>query len=372
MNLPLAHHSLDLPVLSKPSRHLMTHCPTLLSRCFVALVALVLAVSVGSDLAHAQLDRVYLLDSTTAAAGKVSKVTKNGVEVTAGTKTSNYAENEIRKVVFQSEPSGLTRARELAIDGQYQEALNDLKSVDFSKLSRDVIKADAEYYRLLSRAKLALAGHSDRKAAINEAMSFARGNSNSYHFFSVAKLLGDLHLATKAHKQAIQFYDYLSKAPSAESKIEARYLTGVALLDQGDTPAAEKAFSEVAAVEVNSTEALRFKTLAKAGQAVAFAKNGKGKEGLALADELINQLNPTDIEMCARIYNAQGESYEAAGDIEGAILAYLHTHLMFSGQPDAHAKALSRLVELWPKVGRTERAAEARQELQTRYPGFVN
>ena len=69
-------------------------------------------------------------------------------------------------------------------------------------------------------------------------------------------------------------------------------------------------------------------------------------------DSLIKELNPTDIEMSAKIYNAQGASYEAADDIEGAILSYLHTHLMFSGQPDAHAKALSRLVELWPKVGR--------------------
>jgi hypothetical protein len=43
---------------------------------------------------------------------------------------------------------------------------------------------------------------------------------------------------------------------------------------------------------------------------------------------------------------------------------------MFSLQPDAHAEALKRLVELWPQVGKPERAAEARQELQQRYPGF--
>jgi hypothetical protein len=43
---------------------------------------------------------------------------------------------------------------------------------------------------------------------------------------------------------------------------------------------------------------------------------------------------------------------------------------MFSAQPDAHAEALKKLVELWPLVGKPERAAEARQELQQRYPGF--
>ncbi len=334
--------------------------------------AVVLAILFCANVAQGQVDRVYKLGSTTADAGTVVNVTKNGIELQAGTKNVVINENEIRKIAFQGDPAGLTRARELALDGQFDQALEELKAVDFAGLSRDLIKADAEYFRLLSRAKLALAGQGDRKAAIAEAMAFARAHSNSYHFFSVAKLLGDLHLATRSHEQAVQFYGYLSKAPSAESKIAARYLTGVAQLDQGDTAAAEKSFSDVVAVEVNSTDALRLKTLAKAGQAVAMAKNGKGKEGLAMAEQLIGELNPTDIEMCAKIYNAQGASFEAAGDLEGAILSYLHTHLMFSGQPDAHAHALNRLVELWPKVGRTERAAEARQELRDRYPGFAN
>ncbi len=92
--------------------------------------------------------------------------------------------------------------------------------------------------------------------------------------------------------------------------------------------------------------------------------------GSRLVKGLIAELNPTDVEMSARIYNAQGASYEASGDTEGAILSYLHTHLMFSTQPDAHAEALKKLIELWPKVGKPERAAAARQELQQRYPGY--
>jgi len=100
------------------------------------------------------------------------------------------------------------------------------------------------------------------------------------------------------------------------------------------------------------------------------AQSSKGEESLQLTNQLIGELNPADVEMAARIYNAQGAGYEAKGDTEGAILSYLHTHLMFSLQPDAHAEALQRLVELWPEVGKPERAAEARQELQQRYPGF--
>jgi Flp pilus assembly protein TadD len=114
----------------------------------------------------------------------------------------------------------------------------------------------------------------------------------------------------------------------------------------------------------------RLQTLASAGKAVALAQSGNAEVALELVKSLIAELNPTDVEMAARIYNAQGASYEASGDTEGAVMAYLHTHLMFSLQPDAHAEALKRLVELWPQVGKPERAAEARSELQQRYPGF--
>ena len=102
------------------------------------------------------------------------------------------------------------------------------------------------------------------------------------------------------------------------------------------------------------------------------AKSGKGAEGLKLVDSLIAELNPTDVEMAAKIYNAQGASCEASGDSDGAILAYLHTHLMFSTQPDAHAQALSKLITLWEKVGKPDRAAQSRQEMKQRYPGFAN
>ncbi|MCA9135604.1 MAG: hypothetical protein KDB00_02565 [Planctomycetales bacterium] len=350
----------------------MTHARPLRYSFHAAFVAFAIMLGSFANHAHAQLDRVYGYDSNTASAGTITEVSKNGVQLKVGANTKNFAENEIRKISFQGDPPGLTRARELAIDGQYQQALDELKAVNFNSFERDVIKADAEFYRLLSRAKLALAGQGDRKAAINEAMAYASNHANSFHFFSVVKLLGNLHLASKSHADAVKFFGYLSKAPSAESKIEARYLTGVAQLDQGDIAAAEKAFSDVAAVEVNSADALRLKTLAKAGNAVALAKSGKGDEALEIVNQLVAELNPTDIEMSARIYNAQGAAYEATGDIEGAILSYLHTHLMFSAQPDAHGQALSRLVELWPKVGRTERAAEARQELRDRYPGYAN
>lgn len=325
----------------------------------------------GTNSALAQLDRLYRKGSDTPVSGTVTEATKNGVKLKTGANVKDYLGGDIRKILFQGDPAELTKGREFALDGQYQQALQDLKAIDVSKLPREVMKADVQFYILWCESKLALEGRGDKNAAVAAALAFVtKDHKDSWHFFDVAKLLGDLALALNNHAKALTYYGSLGRAPSAETKIESVYLTGLVHLAQNDSDAAQSDFDKVIGVAVNNVTTARLQTLAKAGKAVSLARAGKGDEGLKLVDSLIAELNPTDVEMAARIYNAQGASYEANEDREGAILAYLHTHLMFSSQPDAHAESLLRLVELWPQVGKPERAAEARQELQQRYPGI--
>ena len=320
--------------------------------------------------AIAQLDRLYPKGSDNPVTGTAIESSKNGIKFKTGANTTDYIAGDIEKVLFQGDPSELTKGRQFALDGQYQQALQELKAIQIDKLPREVIKADVAFYTLWCESKLALEGRGDKTAAAKAALAFANDYKESWHFYDVAKLLGDLALALNNPQQALKYYQSLLKAPSTETKIESVYLVGLVQLSQGDAAAAQVEFDKVIGVKVAAKGALRLQTLAKAGKAVALAKAGKGDDGLKLVDSLIAELNPTDVEMAARIYNAQGASYEATGDREGAILAYLHTHLMFSSQPDAHAEALVRLVALWPQVGKPERAAEARQELQDRYPGY--
>ncbi|TWU07852.1 tetratricopeptide repeat protein [Stieleria varia] len=336
----------------------------------IRVLLAVLLVTLSGQVAMAQTDRVYTNDSTTPTSGQIVQADKNGVKLKTGANEKTFLAGDIRKILYQGDPSELTKGREAALGGNYEDAVEELEGLNVATLPRAAIKADAAYYLLLAKARLALAGRGDKAAAAQAALAFARSNSDSYHFYSVARLLGDLALALNNHDQAILYYGSLKNAPTTEMKVESKYLTGVAQLAKGDVAAADAAFNEVLGLQVNSAAVLRLQKLSQAGRAVALANNGKGDEALKIVNGLIEELSPNDVEMAARIYNAQGASYDAMGDKEGAIMAYLHTHLLFSSQPDAHAQALSRLVELWPQVGRPERVAEARQELEQRYPGY--
>ncbi len=319
--------------------------------------------------ASAQRDRVYDFDGKNVS-GTITSVTAQGIEIEKSGNPQKISSGDIQKIMFEGDPAGLTRGRELAIDGQYEQAMQELQKIDFKTIDRDVITADAVFYMSLCEAKLALSGKGNRESAAKKMYGFAGKYRTSWHFYEAAKILGDLALGSKDYAKALQYYGSIRKAPDADTKIESVYLTGVVRLKQGDAAGAIGEFDKVIGLSAQTTRSNRLQALAKSAKAAALAGEGKADEGLNLLAPLINDLNSTDIELAARIYNAQGNAYESKGDHEGAVLAYLHTHLMFSSVPDAHADALKRLVDLWPKVGKPEEGTKALQELQQRYPGF--
>ena len=342
---------------------------TWLDRRWGAMIAAVITSGMVAALPAYALDRLYK-ESGDNISGDVVSVSAQGVQIQRGGNPQNIPAGDILKILYEGDPAPLTRGREFAIDGQYDQALSELQKIDIAGLPREAIKADAAFYLAFSEAQLALAGKGKKDEAARKMLAFASQHRDSWHFFDAAKTLGDLALAQNETDAALKYYRSLMSAPTTDTKIESVYLQGLVQLKKGEYDEALTEFEKVIGVRAQTPETARLQTLSKAGKAVALSATGKAQEGLQLVDTLIAELNTADVEMAARIYNAQGASYLAADDVEGAILAYLHTQLMFSSQPDAHAEALSKLVELWPQVGKPDRAAEARQEMQQRYPGF--
>lgn len=339
-------------------------------RIIARLLAVVFGLAItSSSSAWAQVDRIVPIKGPTVI-GKITDIKRDSVTLESSAGKQTFTIDRIGTLVFDGEPPKLTSGRRAAVDGNYEQAAQDLGAIDFSKPMRDFVKADALFYLARAEAALALAGRGDVAEATRKMRGFAGGNQQSIHFYSAAKTMGDLAVAEGKHQEAVRFYGVLSDAPIPELKMEAEYLGGVAKLKQGNAAEADASFTKVIGANIQSELGVQLQTLAKTGKAVALAKQNKGSEAVAMVDALIAELNPDNSAIAAQVYNAQGASLEAIGDNEGAVLAYLHTHLMFSGQSGAHAEALSRLIELWPKVGNPERANEARQELQQRYPGW--
>ena len=337
-------------------------------RILVASV-IFLAVAQVPGIASAQTDRLYPSDGE-AVIGKIKTISKEGIIITAKGKDQTYPAGDIRRVLFQGDPPELTRGREFVMDSQFDQAFDELKQIDLSGIDRDDVRSDAQFYLALSQGKMALAGQGDLTKATQAAMGFVKQNSQSWHFYDTTRLLGDLAKAMGNYDKAAQFYGYMRGAPSMDMKVESVYQGGMVKLAQGDIAAAKEDLTKVAGLKASTAASKRLQTLAKAALAVAAAKQGQGKQAIGMVNELIKTLNPADTATAARIYNALGASHAAAGNDEDALIAYLHTQLMYSMDAESHVEALKELVQLWTKVGKPDRAAQARGELQQRYPGL--
>ncbi|WP_153557910.1 tetratricopeptide repeat protein [Roseimaritima sediminicola] len=328
-----------------------------------------LAIALSAPAVWAQNDRIFPVTGNPIT-GKVQTVTKNGIAVLAGGAEQQILANRIEKIMYAGDPAPLTRGREFALDGQYEMALEELKKINLGELRRKLITQDALYYRLLAEAKLSLVGKGSRATATTNLVGFVQKHSDSWHYYKAARLLGDLAMAEGKYSMARSSYGVIGKAAAPEWKVESVYLTSRVQLREGQADQAQAGFQKVTEARVDSPQGARLQRLAKAGLVAALGAQGKTDEAIKLSQNLIAELSPTDNELAARIYNARGRALAQADQNEAAIRAYLHTHLMFSSVPDAHVEALQALVQLWPKVGKTDRANEMRQILQQTYPGW--
>ncbi|QDS86756.1 hypothetical protein EC9_09300 [Rosistilla ulvae] len=322
-----------------------------------------------ATLVFAQLDRVYPTQGPVVS-GTISQTQPDGVVIQVGGAERKFTLDKIDKVVFNREPGPLTDGRSLVQQEQYEAALAQLSQINMAEIERAEIKSDAMFYLAFCQAQVALAGQGDKNTAVKNMFSYVSSlGKNSFHFYPAAKTLGDLALAVGSYDNAVKYYGALARSSDANLQLQSRYLVGWSYLQQKKLDEADKAFAAVAAAKVNSPEQVRYQKLSLAGQAAIAAAKGEPDRGLASLTKLIEESDPADAELFGRLCNAQGACLAAKSDPEGAVLAYLKTHLLFPSDPDSHAEALAELVQLWPQVGHPERANEARAILQNRYPG---
>jgi tetratricopeptide (TPR) repeat protein len=279
--------------------------------------------------------------------------------------------NEIVGISFDLEPLELKTARRFCESGQYNMALEKLEAIDEASVSRDVILQDIAYYKAFAAAKMALGGGGDKNEAIKAMMVFYQENEKNYHFFEAVEILGDLAVAIGRFDTAAKFYAEVAQAPWPSHKLRATVLEARALQSKKEYEPALEKYEKVLGVRDDVPGAEEQKLFAKLGKAACLAATGKHKEGIDIVDEVVSLGDPNDISLFARAYNTLGRCYMESEQPNDALLAYLHTDILFYGDPEAHAEALYHLDKLWQQVDRPERALQARKLLKQRYGGSV-
>jgi tetratricopeptide (TPR) repeat protein len=255
--------------------------------------------------------------------------------------------------------------------GRYKDALEGIDKLKTDGLKPD-LKQEIEFFRVLSIARLALAGEGPLPDAETKTRTFvdAPQSANSWRYLEACELLGDLLAALGEYPAAQKRYAELEQAPWPAVKMRGSVLRGRAL--QGEAKFDEAAAAFDAALKLGAAESGALiesqKQGAAIGKAACLAQTGKHAEAISLLEQVIAKADPEQAELHALAYNALGSSHRKAGNAKAALLAYLHVDVLYSSYANAHAEALANLAQLWREVGNADRASESAQALAERYP----
>jgi tetratricopeptide (TPR) repeat protein len=300
-------------------------------------------------------------------------MTRDKVTIDTSVNTRQIDVNEITRITFKDEPSELNLGRMQAIQKNYNQALADLKKVDGQKIERAYVRQDLEFYRALCLCKLALNEGGDKKAATDAMRAFVSKAPQSYHFYEAAEVLGDVAMAAGNYADAARYYGStgLGAAPWGDYQMRANNACGRALIGEGQFDQALEKFKAVVNSDLSTPEAVRQKNLAQAGRAICLAETGKVDEAISLVQDVIDKTDTQDSLLFARLYNALGRCYLKQNKPKDAVMAFLHTDMLFHADADAHAEALYYLSKHWTDINKADRAIAARNMLRERYAGSV-
>ncbi|HEY2412693.1 MAG TPA: tetratricopeptide repeat protein [Pirellulaceae bacterium] len=341
---------------------------------FRTLAAISLLLS-SAELFAQREDQVFVAKNAPTRGNIAAEIgmTRDKVTVDTSVNARPIDVNEITRITFRDEPSDLNAGRMQVIQKNYNQALIDFKKIDVQKIERAYIRQDLEFYKALCLCKLALSDGGDKKAASAAMYAFVSKAPQSYHFYEAAELLGDVAMASGNYADAAKYYgpSGLGAAPWADYQIRANNASGRALIGEKQFDQALEKFQAVVGSDLSTPEAVRQKNLAQAGRAVCLSETAKIDEAISLIQDTINKNDQQDSVLFARLYNALGGCYLKQNKPKEAVMAFLHTDMLFHADADAHAEALYYLSKLWPEVNKSDRAIAARNTLRERYAGSV-
>jgi tetratricopeptide (TPR) repeat protein len=340
----------------------------------VQLFALTLCLTMGRMVeAQVSLDQVFFAKGPPAR-GTIpadSGMTWDRVTIETSGVPREIGVNEIIRITFKEDPTELNVARNHVLQKNYSLAINELKKLDGQRIDRPYVRQDIEYYKALCQCKLALTEGGDKAAATSAMKAFVTGAPKSYHFYEAAEVLGDLAMASGNWADAAKYYGPIAGAPWADYQLRANYAIGRAFIGDKQYDQAIEKFDAIISSAHSTAEALRQKSLATVGRALCLAETGKVSEAIAALQDIINKNDPQDVVLFARAYNALGRCHLKENKPRDALLALLHTDVLFYADADSHAEALHHLSKLWNDVNKPDRAVAARNTLRERYAGSV-
>ncbi|MEE2643267.1 MAG: hypothetical protein VX768_21740 [Planctomycetota bacterium] len=301
--------------------------------------------------------------------GKISGMNANTITVTtSGGEEQNIPAHTVKRITFDGEPNALRSARRSMSEGQYNRVEEVLETV---KPGNTLQAVEKEYLIAMASSQLALRGEGGKTVANSrkalEAFITNQNNTKWYQYFQALETFGDLEVASNNLPAAMTQYEKLSRSSSSEIKMLGQFKAASVNVLLGKYGPAKTAFDAVQKAGSDDSGAVKMKLLAKIGGARCSAESGDAAASIATILEIIKNEDPSDMRLFGNAYNALGHCYVKDGQKKAALLAFLHTDVLYQRDAEIHAEALYQLATLWQDDKKPGQSRDAQRLLTTKY-----
>jgi tetratricopeptide (TPR) repeat protein len=319
-----------------------------------------------------QGDRIEVVRGTGRnVSGKITQISPYEVSIQASDGIRQIPADQISKIIFQGQPLEIERARSQMNAGRFDGAIEELQKIT-AAVSREEIKQEIEFMTARSNAEIAIRGGSVTAQDAGRGLTdFINKYPQSYQLYPAIELLGRMYFAIGRFDLAEKEFERLNESKSQELILKGNFYRGEALVEQGKFAEAASAFNSILNLSNNDDLTQTYKLLAKIRVAKVTALNGDPESAIQTLEDIIRVENSQNALVFANAYNSLGTAYLQQGDLKEAVMAFLHTDLIYTTEREAHAEALYNLALIWPKLDQHDRANRARQGLKTRYRNSV-
>jgi tetratricopeptide (TPR) repeat protein len=295
--------------------------------------------------------------------GQVQSESPSEVVVQLGGTTTTVPADQIQSIRYdgQSASFQLGETREAA--GLLTEAAELFRKAAAESAGKPFPVQAAQFREAQVLTDLALVEPDRMKEAKDKLSKFVQAYPASRHLVGARACQVRLQLHAGEFAAATAAIAELAKLPRGGER--AAVLRTKVLAKQGKHEDAIAELDRLIASYPKGSERLRAAQLAKA-ESLAGMK--QFKEAEKLVREII-QANPAeDASAQAPAYNTLGDCLRAANQPKDALIAYLHTDLLYSKDKEEHPRALHQIAALFRQLKQDGRADEFAQRLKVEYP----
>jgi tetratricopeptide (TPR) repeat protein len=295
--------------------------------------------------------------------GAIQSESPTEVVVTLGANSTTVPTDQIASIRYDGQSANyqLGETRESA--GQLVEAAELFNKAATETQGKPFPHQAALFREAKVLSDLAIVEPERQAEARNKLNAFIRSYPGGRHIVGAREALARLQINAGDFAGAEATITAMARMPKAGDR--AAVLRTKVLARQGKHAEAIAELDRLIASSAKGSERQRYAMLAKAE---SLAATKKYKEAETLVRQVI-QANPAeDADSQAPAYNTLGDCLRAANQPKDALIAYLHTDMLYSKDKEEHPRALHGIASVFRQLKLDARADEFAQRLKQEYP----